>query len=135
MSPVANSRCEATTKTHGTQCVNGGAEWCAFNKKMLCHLHRPDGRYRQQVNAKRGFRMTTRREQDRQPADLYHGSRKPFRSDFMNGLHVQSRAERDQEFMPKDQATPMLDRPLSISPDAGRDPHYRLSRHRTEPEE
>ena len=77
--------------------------------------------------------MTTRREQDRQPADLYHGSRKPFRSDFMNGLHVQSRAERDQEFMPKDQATPMLDRPLSISPDAGRDPHYRLSRHRTEP--
>ncbi len=57
--PTSNSRCEATTKTHGTQCVNGGAEWCAFNKKMLCHLHHPDSTFRKQVAAKRGPRMTT----------------------------------------------------------------------------
>ena len=54
--PVSNSRCEATTKTHGTQCVNGGAEWCAFHQKMLCHLHHPDSTFRKQVAAKRGPR-------------------------------------------------------------------------------
>ena len=59
MTPAQNSRCEATTKKHGTQCVNWGAAWCAFNKKMLCHLHHPDSTFRKQVAAKRGPRMTT----------------------------------------------------------------------------
>ena len=50
--PTSNTRCEATTKTRGTQCTNWNAAWCASNKKLLCHLHHPDATYRQQVAAK-----------------------------------------------------------------------------------
>ena len=60
MTPVSNTRCEATTKKHGTQCVNWGATWNAFTKQMLCHLHHPDATYRQQVAAKRLTRTQRR---------------------------------------------------------------------------
>ena len=54
--PVSNTRCEANTKKHKTQCENWGAEWNEFTKQMLCHLHHPDRTYRKQVAAKRGER-------------------------------------------------------------------------------
>ena len=77
--------------------------------------------------------MTTRREQDRQPADLFHGSRKPFRSDF--GISIESRAHRERAELDAERPTPGLDRKMEwLTADAGRDPKARLSRHRTEPE-
>ena len=89
--PANNTRCEATTKTRGTQCVNGGAEWCAFNKKMLCHLHNPDSTFRKQVAAKRGPRHRN-----------------------IVGIHITGRAELD-----RDTATPEMDRVPTISMTAG----------------
>lgn len=59
--PVSKTRCEANTKKHGTQCENWGAEWSEVNRKMLCHLHHPDRRYRQQVAGKREARYRTHR--------------------------------------------------------------------------
>ena len=121
--PANNSRCEATTKTHGTQCVNQGAEWCAFNKKMLCHLHHPDSTFRKQVAAKRGPHMTTPKQTAAiaRKKELY-----PNRQD----LAIEGRAQRERGDLPKDEPTPTLNAPMQyLTPDAGRDPHYRLRRH------
>lgn len=84
-------RCETNTKKKGTQCPNYGAEWSAFTKQMLCHLHHPDRRFRQQVKAKQGARVRKR------------GASIPF------SLTADT-----------PQPTPGLDRPFHLPPGAGR---------------
>ena len=87
---MTNTRCEATTKKHGTQCTNRAAEWSEANKRMLCHIHHEHGSFRLHVNANRQERMK------RRPAPLA-----PTR--FPNRISLELRAD------PIDTATPVLD--------------------------
>ena len=104
---MTNTRCEANTKKHGTQCENYDAVWCEAQNKILCHLHHPNRTFRQQLKAKQEHRRMTRSLKPVIPPDRVRHPNIP-------GISCgRDPAERDTP-------TPMLDRPFALPMDAGK---------------
>jgi hypothetical protein len=101
---MTNTRCEANTKKHGTQCENYAATWNEFSKQMLCHLHHPASTFRKQVAMKhKPVPLRTK------PHVMTLASVR-----FPNRIGLNLHAE------PEDSRTPGLDRPFNISLTAGK---------------
>ena len=101
--------CQAVTKKgKGPQCTNGDASPDADSGLWLCHLHHPKRLFRQQVSATREDRQTAAIARKKK---LY-----PNRQD----LSIEGRVQRERGELPKDHATPMLDRPFVNDLTAGK---------------